>query len=202
MVAGDSGELQLVSDIINHLPPHSNLHLANSMSVRYANFVGLKSTQSSIKVFSNRGTSGIDGCTSTCIGHALGSNELNILITGDLAFFYDRNAFWHNYPIPNLRILLLNNHGGIIFKMIDGPGETPEADEYFITRQRLNAKYLCEEFGFEYLNIDNKRKIKNTINSFFENDGIAKVLEYESDLAANKILFENFKDKIRKSYEL
>jgi 2-succinyl-5-enolpyruvyl-6-hydroxy-3-cyclohexene-1-carboxylate synthase len=132
----------------------------------------------------------------------LGSNELNVLITGDLAFFYDRNAFWHNYPIPNLRILLLNNHGGIIFKMIDGPGETPEADEYFITRQRLNAKYLCEEFGFEYLKIDNKRKIKNTINSFFENDGIAKVLEYESDLAANKILFENFKDKIRKSYEL
>lgn len=202
ITSDDLGELQLVSYVISNLPPNSNLHLANSMSVRYANFIGLKSTQSSIKVFSNRGTSGIDGCTSTCIGHALASNELNILITGDLAFFYDRNAFWHNYPIPNLRILLLNNHGGIIFKMIDGPGDTPEADEYFITRQRLNAKHLCEEFGFEYLKIDNKRKIKNTINSFFENDGRPKVVEYESDLAANKILFEDFKDKIRNRYEL
>jgi 2-succinyl-5-enolpyruvyl-6-hydroxy-3-cyclohexene-1-carboxylate synthase len=202
MMSKDLGELQLVGEVISNLPPNSNLHLANSMSVRYANFIGLKSNQASIKVFSNRGTSGIDGCTSTCVGHALASDELNILITGDLAFFYDRNAFWHNYPIPNLRILLLNNHGGIIFKMIDGPGDTPEADEYFITRQRLNAKYLCEEFGFEYLKIDNKRKVKNTINSFFENDGKPKVLEYESDLEANKILFEDFKGKIRRSYEL
>ena len=198
----DFGELELVHDIIENLPPNSNLHLANSMSVRYANFIGLKAAQHAVQVFANRGTSGIDGCTSTAVGHTLTSNNLNVLITGDMAFFYDRNAFWHNYPIPNLRVLLLNNHGGIIFKMIDGPGETPEADEYFITKQRLTAKNLCEEFGMDYLKLDNKRKVKNLIRDFFDVDGKPKVIEFESDLSLNKTLLDSLKLKIRKSYEL
>lgn len=195
------GELELVNEVIKTLPQNCNLHLANSMSVRYANFIGLKA-QHSIQVFANRGTSGIDGCTSTCVGHSFASEVLNILITGDVGFFYDRNAFWHNYEIPNLRVLLLNNHGGIIFKMIDGPGENPEADEYFITQQKLNAKHVCEEFGMEYLKFDNKRKLKNLLEDFFTLDKKPKILEIESDLTINKTLFEDLKQKIRKSYEL
>jgi 2-succinyl-5-enolpyruvyl-6-hydroxy-3-cyclohexene-1-carboxylate synthase len=202
LISKELGELEFVNEIIQNLPPGSNLHLANSMSVRYANFIGLKAAHQNVSVFSNRGTSGIDGCTSTAVGHALTSHELNVLITGDQAFFYDRNAFWHNYAVPNLRVALLNNHGGIIFKMIDGPGETPEAAEYFVTDQRLTAKHLCDEFGIEYLKLDNKRKLKNLIRDFFEPEGKAKVLEYETDLTLNKTLFENLKHQIRKSYEL
>jgi len=198
----DFGELELVNEIINSLPPKVNLHLANSMSVRYANFIALKTLHNSISVFANRGTSGIDGCTSTSIGHCFASDVPNILITGDLAFFYDRNAFWHNYSFANLRVVLLNNHGGIIFKMIDGPGDAPEADEYFITKQRLTAKLLCEEFGITHLKVDHKRKLKNLLKDFFEFDGTPKVLELESDLVSNKLLFENLKQKIKKSYEL
>ncbi len=202
LTSKDFGELELVNEIIQNLPAGSNLHLANSMSVRYANFIGLKSSHQNITVFANRGTSGIDGCTSTAIGHAFSSQSLNILITGDQAFFYDRNAFWHNYSIPNLRVVLLNNHGGIIFKMIDGPGDTPEAAEYFITDQRLNARFLCDEFGIEYLKLDNKRKLKNLIRDFFEPDGKTRVMEFESDLTTNRTMFENLKQQIRKSYEL
>lgn len=198
----DFGELELVNEIIQNLPPESNLHLANSMSVRYANFVGLNASHRHVSVFANRGTSGIDGCNSTAVGHAMTNHQLHVLITGDQAFFYDRNAFWHNYSIPNLRIVLLNNHGGIIFKMIDGPGETPEAAEYFVTDQRLNAKSLCSEFGIEHLKLDNKRKLKNLIRDFFEPDGKMRVLEFESDLTTNKAQFENLKQQIRKSYEL
>ena len=196
------GELELVYEIIRHLPPLCNLHLANSMSVRYANIIGLNDPKKNINVFANRGTSGIDGCTSTAVGHAL-TNELpNILITGDLAFFYDRNSFWHNYALPNLRVVVLNNHGGIIFKMIDGPGTLAEGDEYFVTKQKLNAQKLCEEFDFDYLKLDNKRKIKNTIKSFFEFDGKTKILELESSIDLNKSIFDNLKQAIKKSYEL
>jgi 2-succinyl-5-enolpyruvyl-6-hydroxy-3-cyclohexene-1-carboxylate synthase len=128
--------------------------------------------------------------------------DTNILITGDLAFFYDRNAFWHNYPLPNLRVVLLNNHGGIIFNLIDGPGALPEANEYFITQQKLNARKLCEEFGFEYLHLDNHRKLKNLLKDFVDFDGKTKILELETDTTINKTLFENLKLKIKKSYEL
>src|SRR5690606_11078051 len=120
------------------------------------------------------GTSGIDGSTSTAVGHALSSGRPNFLITGDLAFFYDRNAFWHNYPLENLRILLLNNHGGLIFDILEGPASTPEAGEYFITRQKLNGRKLCEEFGFEYLKVDNTRKIDNLLRDFFTFEGSVK----------------------------
>lgn len=195
-------ELDIVNEVLKNLPKPCNLHLANSMSVRYANYIGLNSDQLDVEVFANRGTSGIDGCTSTAVGHSLLSDIPNVLITGDLAFFYDRNAFWHNYPLPNLRIILLNNHGGIIFKMIDGPGTVPEADEYFITKQALNAKKLCEEFDFEYLKLDNKRKVKNLIKDFFDSDKRTKVLELETDIALNKEVFDNLKKQIRKSYEL
>jgi 2-succinyl-5-enolpyruvyl-6-hydroxy-3-cyclohexene-1-carboxylate synthase len=195
------GELELVHEIIRHLPDHCNLHLANSMSVRYANFIGLGSGQKSVTVFANRGTSGIDGCTSTVVGHALANDKPNILITGDLAFFYDRNAFWHNYKLPNLRVVLLNNHGGIIFGMIDGPGTLPESEEYFITRQNLTARKLCEEFDVDYLKLDNVRKLKNLLKDFFDFDGRTKILELETNTTINKTIFENLKQKIKKAYE-
>jgi 2-succinyl-5-enolpyruvyl-6-hydroxy-3-cyclohexene-1-carboxylate synthase len=195
------GELELVRDILSNLPARCNLHLSNSMSVRYANFIGLTHEQGGVSVYANRGTSGIDGCTSTAIGHTLVTDVPNILITGDLAFFYDRNAFWHNYPLPNLRIVLLNNHGGIIFGIIDGPGNLPESDEYFVTRQRLGAAKLCEEFGFDHLRLDNKRKLKNLIKDFFDFDGKTKILELETSGDVNKTIFQQLKQKIKKSYE-
>lgn len=197
-------ELEIVKELLQYLPDNSNLHLSNSMSVRYANFVGLglETLKQGVEVFANRGTSGIDGTTSTAVGHALGGPEkLNFLITGDLAFFYDRNAFWHNYDLPNLRVLLLNNHGGLIFNMIDGPASQPEAAEYFITRQKLNASKLCEEFGFEYLRLDNKRKLKNIPKDFLDPEKKTKILEVETDLHFNRTVFDNLKQKIKQSYE-
>jgi 2-succinyl-5-enolpyruvyl-6-hydroxy-3-cyclohexene-1-carboxylate synthase len=200
--AQEFGELELVKTIIHALPNDSHLHLANSMSVRYANFIGLEATRRNIKVYANRGTSGIDGSNSTAVGHALSSDKPNILITGDLAFFYDRNAFWHNYATQNLRVVVLNNHGGLIFGMIDGPAKLPEADEYFITRQKLTAQKLCEEFGFTYLPLDNKRKLKNLLRDFFEFDGQTKIMEFESDASLNKTIFASLKQQLKKSYEI
>ncbi len=195
-------EFEVVKEVLDSLPNRSNLHLANSMSVRYANFIGLAHAKSNVQVFSNRGTSGIDGCTSTVVGHCLADPEtMNVLITGDVAFFYDRNAFWHNYTLPNLRIVLLNNHGGVIFKLIDGPATLPEADDYFVTHQKLSAKKLCEEFGFEHIALDSRKKMKNLLKNFFDTDKATKILEIESETTLNKAIFESFKKKLKERYE-
>lgn len=199
---GEPGELLMVKTLLENLPENSNLHLANSMSVRYANFIGMNAGNKGIRVFSNRGTSGIDGSNSTAVGHSLVSGRPNFLLTGDLAFFYDRNAFWHNYSLPNLGVLLLNNHGGLIFDVLDGPSSMPEAGEYFITRQMLSGLKLCEEFGFEYLRADHSRKLKSLFRDFLESGNSTKIMEYESDTASNKHFFEQLKLKIKNSYEL
>jgi len=193
-------ELHLVNEILKTLPQHCNLHLANSMAVRYANFIGLESEKKDIHVFSNRGTSGIDGCSSTAVGHALVSDVPNFLLTGDMALLYDRNAFWHNYSMPNLRIVVLNNHGGIIFSMIDGPNNLPEKEEYFVTRQHLGAQSLAHEFGFDYLKLDSLKKLKNILKDFYEFDGKTKILEIETEQSLSKDIFEKFKEQIRKGY--
>lgn len=197
----DLNELELVKEVMQRLPQACSLHLANSMSVRYANMIALDTSQSGVRVFANRGTSGIDGCTSTSVGDNLVSSDPTFLITGDLAFFYDRNAFWHNYPLKNLRILLLNNHGGIIFNMIDGPAALPEAPEYFVTHQRLTAHKLCEEFGFEHLSLSDKSRYNDVLEKFFSQDGSVKILELETDIAINKTVLDNLKLKIKQYHE-
>jgi 2-succinyl-5-enolpyruvyl-6-hydroxy-3-cyclohexene-1-carboxylate synthase len=195
-----AGEFNLVRQVMEQLPSRCNLHLANSMSVRYANLVTLAAKQKGIRVFSNRGTSGIDGCTSTSIGHSLVSDVPNILITGDMAFFYDRNAFWHNYPVPNLRIVVLNNHGGIIFNMIDGPAGRHEAAEYFVTRQALTAKSLASEFGLGYDCIESSKRWKTALKNFFEFNGKAKILELDSHQQKTIDEFSTLKSIMKKSY--
>lgn len=194
--SNQQGEFALVSRVMTSLPERCNLHLANSMSVRYANHIGLTDQQGGVRVFSNRGTSGIDGCSSTAVGHALTSPLPNVLITGDQAFFYDRNAFWHNYPLPNLHVVVINNHGGIIFNLIDGPSRQPEAEEYFITRQALRARNLAEEFGIAY-----SEGQSPSWKEFFQPGASAKIHELESSQALNKSAFDSFKSHLRKTYE-
>ena len=193
------GEFETIKTVMQALPESCNLHLANSMAVRYANFVGLNTTQKNIGVYANRGTSGIDGSNSTAVGHSMASDLLNILITGDMAFFYDRNAFWHNYPYPNLRILLLNNHAGGIFRMIKGPESLPELEEYFETEQRLTALSIAKEFDFEYLKCNRRSKLTNYIKEFLELTGGPKILELESESKINRKTLSDFKDILSKT---
>ena len=194
-------EINLLKEVMQCLPLRCNLHLSNSMAVRYANMIGLKVNQKGVHVFANRGTSGIDGCTSTAIGNSFISDIPTLLITGDLAFFYDRNAFWHNYKMPNFHIILVNNHGGVIFGMIDGPGNLPESEEYFVTRQKLTAKNLAEEFNFEYIALDSSKKIKNSLKDIFDFQGTTKILEIKSDVHSAKEAFTHFNSQIKKGYD-
>lgn len=194
-----AGELSLVNNVIRALPQNTNLHLANSLSVRYANFTPLALDRHDVKVYANRGTNGIDGCTSVAVGHALSGAAMNVLITGDIAFFYDRNAFWHNYELPNLRVVVLNNHGGAIFKVVEGAKDVPESDEFFVTSQRLNARKLCEEFGFEYISAGGGEDIDGTLKAFFEDGDVTKVMEVESSAQDAQATLERLRQHLNKS---
>lgn len=193
-------ELWAVKILLETLPVRCNFHVANSMSVRYANLIGLTEKQKGIHVYSNRGTSGIDGCTSTAIGHAIGSDVPNVLLTGDLAFFYDRNAFWHNYKLPNLRVVIINNNGGVIFNLIDGPNQVIEKDEFFVTKQYLTAQHLAHEFGYVYLSASDQKELRNVLKEFYTFDGRTKILEIKSDQLTATHAFNEFKQAIKKSY--
>ena len=182
------------------LPETTALHLANSMAVRYANILGIPQNRQ-IEVFANRGTSGIDGCTSTAIGAALAQPARPVvLLTGDVAFFYDRNAFWHNYPLPNLRVVLFNNHGGGIFRIIDGPRQQPELEEFFETRQTLTAENTARDFNLRYFPVSSFAELEAALPVFFAAEAGAAILEVFTDSKTNAAFFEQYRTAVKQAF--
>jgi 2-succinyl-5-enolpyruvyl-6-hydroxy-3-cyclohexene-1-carboxylate synthase len=170
--------------ILNHLPKDSVLHLGNSMPVRIVNLLGLNNTN--LTVWSNRGTSGIDGVLSTAIGHALSAQKkYHTLILGDISFFYDRNALWINHELPkNIRIIVLNDYGGGIFKMIPGPSNQKHFQTLFTTPHNRTAESTAKEFDLHYSKASSKVELETMLKEFK-----AGILEVFTKMNKNKEVF-------------
>ena len=183
-----------VFDLVNKsLPLQSVLQLSNSATVRYAQLFDI---DDSIAVFCNRGTSGIDGSTSTAIGYAVKSEKQVTLVTGDLSFLYDSNALWNQYIPVNFRIVIVNNSGGGIFKILPGPKQTP-ALSYFETPHQLTAEHLAKMYGFDYIVATDVESIEKGLATFYEESKQPKILEVFTPSDYNdevlKTYFEKFK---------
>jgi 2-succinyl-5-enolpyruvyl-6-hydroxy-3-cyclohexene-1-carboxylate synthase len=188
-------EFSSLKKILNSLPDNSILHLSNSMPVRYANYLGISKSKN-IEVYCNRGTSGIDGVISTAFGAAISTDKIVTVITGDMAFFYDRNALWNNYTPDNLRIIILNNHGGGIFRIIDGPNKQAELDEYFETKQTLIAENTAKDYNLNYFLCKSEKDLEKNLGSFFIPSEKSGILEIETDSKTNAEIFHTFKKLI------
>ena len=182
-------DLKVFEQVLKSIPEKSQLQLSNSSVVRYAQLFDVKD---SLKVFCNRGTSGIDGSTSTAIGAAFASKNQTVFISGDLSFFYDSNALWNNYIPKNFRVIVINNNGGGIFRFIPGP-KTTNALEYFETSHDLTAKKLCEMYQLEYQSVSETEQLTTALNDFYQESRKPKVLEIFTNKEVNeKVLKEYF----------
>ena len=162
------------NSILKYLPKQSQLQVGNSSAIRYTQLFHL---HESINVFCNRGTSGIDGSTSTAIGASLAADVQTTFITGDLSFFYDSNALWNNYIPNSFRVIVVNNGGGGIFRILPGHKNTSNYDTFFETKHNLNAEQLCKMYSFDYCNATNEIGLKNALNDFFNDSIQPKLLE-------------------------
>ncbi|MDX1903708.1 MAG: 2-succinyl-5-enolpyruvyl-6-hydroxy-3-cyclohexene-1-carboxylic-acid synthase [Thermonemataceae bacterium] len=185
-------EIAVIYQIFKQLPEDCLLHLANSMTVRYANYIGLEATKN-IEVFANRGTSGIDGSTSTALGISLATDKLSCLITGDMAFLYDNNAFWHQYTPKNFRVIVLNNFGGGIFRILPNSAQLPALKTYFETEQNNNTEHIAKRFNLIYHLATDWQSLENQLASFFKESEAAKILEIQTDSILNAEFFHFFK---------
>jgi 2-succinyl-5-enolpyruvyl-6-hydroxy-3-cyclohexene-1-carboxylate synthase len=186
-------DLKVFDTILGTVPDRTQLQLGNSSVIRYAQLFDSNKTW---RIFCNRGTSGIDGCTSTAIGAAYASKENTLFISGDISFVYDSNALWNNYIPNNFRIIVINNGGGGIFRFIPGPKES-EALDYFETPHQLTAEHLCKMYHFEYITAKDDTELKKQLASFYEAASQPKVLEIFTPRLENdhilKAYFNNLK---------
>jgi 2-succinyl-5-enolpyruvyl-6-hydroxy-3-cyclohexene-1-carboxylate synthase len=179
--------------IIDSIPAGYQLQLANSSTVRYAQLFDM---HPSIKVFSNRGTSGIDGSTSTAIGASIYNPSPTLLLTGDLSFFYDSNGLWNNYLRPDFRIIVINNGGGGIFRILPGKASTENFETYFETVQNLEIERLCSLYGLEYSSAGDLENLKRHLVQFYQDSARPKLLEIRTPRALNDKILLNYFDFI------
>jgi 2-succinyl-5-enolpyruvyl-6-hydroxy-3-cyclohexene-1-carboxylate synthase len=139
-------EYALVSRLMQDLGENDVLHLGNSMSVRYASWVG----ETRAEIYCNRGSSGIDGSLSTAVGHAMATPNKRIwIVLGDVSAVYDSNALWSDLP-SNLTIIILNNGGGRIFDWIDGPNKVEGIRPYIHTPRHFDFEHLAKFYNVKY----------------------------------------------------
>ncbi|MFD2602869.1 2-succinyl-5-enolpyruvyl-6-hydroxy-3-cyclohexene-1-carboxylic-acid synthase [Flavobacterium suzhouense] len=180
--------------ILPVLKDNSQLQISNSSAIRYIQLLDVKN---SIEVFCNRGTSGIDGSSSTAIGAAVASKKETVLITGDISFLYDSNALWNNYIPKDFKIIIINNGGGGIFRILPGHQETPVFNTYFETEHHLTAEHLAKMFGFSYGSATDEAELKTQLKTFMQNGEQPKILEVFTPMQENdKILLQYFKELI------
>jgi 2-succinyl-5-enolpyruvyl-6-hydroxy-3-cyclohexene-1-carboxylate synthase len=175
-----------------NLPENIQLQVSNSSPIRYLQLVPCNT---SIEVFCNRGTSGIDGSTSTAIGASVANKKPTILITGDISFLYDSNALWNNYIPKNFKIILINNSGGGIFRILPGHQETETFNTFFETSHQLTAEHLAKMYDFEYTSVQNENELHSVWNSFISNQNTPSILEIFTPEKINDIvLLDYFKN--------
>jgi len=180
--------------ILPTLPENSHLQLSNSSAIRYAQLFDI---DPSITVNCNRGTSGIDGSTSTAIGAAIGISKPTVLIAGDIGFLYDSNALWNQYVPKNFKIILINNGGGGIFRILPGHKETPVFNTFFETSHCLTAEHLARMYGFEYSIASDESSLKTKLNTLFAKNEKPAILEIFTPTRDNdRILLQYFRELI------
>lgn len=182
-------DLKAFDGIWKQLPQNIQLQISNSAVIRYAQ---LFETHPSVDVYCNRGTSGIDGSTSTAVGAATASTKPTVLITGDISFFYDSNGLWNNYIPNNFKIIIINNSGGGIFRILPGHQENLTFNTFFETEHQLTAEHLAKMYNFKYYTAVNETELEMALKLLFINNEQPQILEVFTPSKINRDLLRNY----------
>ncbi len=159
--------------ISNKLPDDWNLMLSNSFPVRDAALFGNPAKHTIV----NRGAAGIDGIISTAIGSSLATDSPTCCLAGDLAFLYDSNALFSLKHLSSpFVIVVINNNGGNIFRMLPIYEHQDTYQTYFETPQKADFEHIAKAYGVEYRRIESKEQL-DQIN--FQNTEPSKPLLIE-----------------------
>ena len=137
-----------------------------------------------VRVYANRGVSGIDGFVSTAAGIALAHNEKTVALAGDLSLLHDVNGLLvrDGYPI-DLTIVVVNNDGGGIFSLLPQAGGDPATFErLFGTPHGVDLAQAVMSYGATHRLVRDLGELRTAITAAGE--GI-RVVEVRTDRAAN-----------------
>ena len=181
-------DLSVFSILSSKICSKYQIQVSNSSPIRYLQLFNTNNV-----MYSNRGTSGIEGSTSTAVGSSIYSKSPTLLITGDLSFFYDCNGLWNNYINSSFRIIIINNNGGGIFRILPSFLDHLVFSKFIETPHNLNAKQLAKMHGFIYQKKKTKIGLKMALKGFFKKSKKPRILEIStSSEISSKVLKKYF----------
>lgn len=176
-------DMKAVQQILTRTPHNYNVQLSNGMAVRYGQLLPSRFH----RVDCNRGVSGIDGSTSTAIGASMKYDRGTLLITGDMSAAYDLNALTLDCIPPRLRIAVINNHGGGIFKYIKGTRDFDSIDRFMMPRINVSFPEIARASGFITYEANNEDELIDACGRMFRNQDqgpILTVINTDADVSA------------------
>ena len=182
------GNLSALARILKAIPPQSTVHLGNSSTIRFSQ---LLRARADLQYYSNRGISGIDGSLSSAVGAAMVSEQQHLLILGDLGFVYDSNALWNKDFPENLKVVVLNDGGGGIFRLLDGPGRMDFFEEFSVTHHPVSLELLSASFGRMASRARNMEELDQLLPALLSPGQSLSVLEVDTTGSDNSRIFKD-----------
>ena len=181
------GNLTAMARLLEAVPPFTVVHLGNSSTIRNSQLLPVRSD---LEYYSNRGTSGIDGSLSAAVGAALVSDQQHLLLLGDLSFVYDSNGMWNKDFPENLKIVVLNDGGGGIFRLLKGPDQMSFFEEYSVTHHPVSLELLSGAFGRNFGRATSYAELERQARALFAPGTGLSVLEVDTTGSDNSRIFK------------
>ena len=144
-------EGRILAELAACLPAEAGLVVSSSMPIRDLDGYGLP-RESELRVFANRGASGIDGVVSTAFGVASQLHEPTLCVIGDVAFFHDQNGLlWSREADAAVVFVVIDNDGGGIFHMLPIAEHDPHFTRYFATPHGIDPRHAAEAHGLDFI---------------------------------------------------
>lgn len=165
-------EAMAVKTLMEELPRRDNLCISNGGSIRY---VQLLTRRMNHAQYCNRGVSGIEGSTSTAVGVAL-SYGPTWLLTGDMSLCHDLGGLYAAHSqkqLPTLRIVVISNQGGGIFRFIEAARDLDIREEMLCVDMKQDLRGIAEAFGFRYFEADEREGMRSALEMMKDMEGLS-----------------------------
>jgi len=184
--AHDAGffEGTILAEVAETVPPEHPLVVSSSMPVRDLDaFSGPR--EQPLRVFGNRGASGVDGIVSTTLGAAWAARAAGVAVLGDIAMVHDLGGLLatREEGVDGV-FVVIHNDGGAIFDTLPVREHEPHFTRYFTTPHGLDFRHAAGLFGLRYHRPVDRVGLRHALRAALAMGG-SHVLEVRTDRAEN-----------------
>ena len=111
-----------------------------------------------------------------------------------MSFAYDIGALGISFIPQNLKIIIINNHGGGIFRFIKSTKELPQREKYFSCDPNIPIKQLSDAYNFDYFYANDEQSLTKNFSSFLNSEK-RSILEIETPTEISAEILKNYMNR-------